>query len=131
LIESQQFLEGTLTMFSGFPFGHDHPFTYLEGKRVLELALGELKKRRDLCDQLKMNRKRPAGGSEKATFEIAASALCHADRSARSRIGIVILYPDTAGFPVSLIWILARVLNLDCRLVTGNSVRRAGSNSPP
>jgi hypothetical protein len=97
----------------------------------LFMALGELKKRRDLCDQLKMNRKRPAGGSEKATFEIAASALCHADRSARSRIGIVILYPDTAGFPVSLIWILARVLNLDCRPVTGNSVRRAGSNSPP
>jgi hypothetical protein len=35
LIDTQQFVEGTLTMFSGFPFGRDHPFTYLEGKRVL------------------------------------------------------------------------------------------------
>jgi hypothetical protein len=63
LIDAEQFVEGTLTMFSGFPFGRDHAFTYLEGKRVLELALGELRKRRDLRDQLKMNPKaagRPA-----------------------------------------------------------------------
>src|SRR5258707_8228145 len=32
----------------GFPFGHDHPFTYLEGKRVLGLALAELRGSRDL-----------------------------------------------------------------------------------
>jgi hypothetical protein len=63
LIEAEQFVEGTLTMFFGFPFGRDLPFTYLEGKRVLELALGELRQRRDLRDQLKMNPKaagRPA-----------------------------------------------------------------------
>ena len=29
LIDTEQFVEGTLTMFSGFPFGRDHPFTYL------------------------------------------------------------------------------------------------------
>ncbi len=63
LIDFQQFVEGTLTMFSGFPFGHDQPFTYSEGKRVLELALGELRSCRDLRDQLGMNPKvlgRPA-----------------------------------------------------------------------
>ncbi|MEJ2379313.1 MAG: hypothetical protein P8Y71_29300, partial [Pseudolabrys sp.] len=59
LIDAEQFVEGTLTMFSGFPFGRDNPFTYLEGKRVLELAIGELRKRRDLRDQLKMNPKAP------------------------------------------------------------------------
>ncbi|MCP1761995.1 PD-(D/E)XK nuclease family protein [Bradyrhizobium japonicum] len=59
LIDSEQFVEGTLTTFSGIPFGHDHPFTYLEGKRVLELAMGELRRRRDLRDQLKMNPKAP------------------------------------------------------------------------
>jgi len=59
LIDSEKFVEGTLTMFSGFPFGRDRPFTYLEGKRVLELALGELRQRRDLRDQLKMNPKAP------------------------------------------------------------------------
>jgi hypothetical protein len=46
-----------LTMFSGFPFGRDHPFTYLEGKRVLGLALGELRNRRDLLNGLGMNPK--------------------------------------------------------------------------
>ena len=55
LIDAEQFVEGTLTMFSGFPFGRDHPFTYLEGKRVLELALAELRQRRDLRAQIKMN----------------------------------------------------------------------------
>jgi hypothetical protein len=59
LIDAEQFVEGTLTMFSGFPFGRDHPFTYLEGKRVLGLALGELRQRHDLRDQLKMNPKVP------------------------------------------------------------------------
>jgi hypothetical protein len=37
LIETGQFAEGTLTMFSGFPFDRDHPYAYLEGKRVLGL----------------------------------------------------------------------------------------------
>lgn len=54
LIDSEQFVEGTLTQFSGFPFGRDHPFTYLEGKRILGLALGDLRSRRDLRDRLGM-----------------------------------------------------------------------------
>ncbi len=57
MIGSKQFVEGTLTMFSGFPFGHDHPFTYLEGKRVLELVMSELKSRRELVDRLGINPK--------------------------------------------------------------------------
>ena len=55
LIDTQQFVEGTLTMFSGFPFGHDHPFTYLEGKRVLGLAMSELRKHHDLLNGLSIN----------------------------------------------------------------------------
>ena len=54
LIDAEQFVEGTLTKFSGFPFGHDHPYTYLEGKRVLALALSELKQRHDLRSQIKI-----------------------------------------------------------------------------
>lgn len=42
-------------MFAGFPFGPDHPFTYLEGKRVLRLALGELRKSLALRKQLGMD----------------------------------------------------------------------------
>lgn len=59
LVDTQQFVEGTLTQFSGFPFGQDHPFTYLEGKRVLGLALGELRGNRELRDVLGMNPKVP------------------------------------------------------------------------
>jgi hypothetical protein len=40
LVDTERFVEGTLTTFSGFPFGRDYPFNYLEGKRVLQLALG-------------------------------------------------------------------------------------------
>jgi hypothetical protein len=54
-----QFVEGTLTKFSGFHFGTAHPFTYLEGKRVLELALAELRGRGDLVKHLGMNPKAP------------------------------------------------------------------------
>jgi hypothetical protein len=59
LIDSEQFAEGTLTKFSGFPFWREHPFTYLEGKRVLELALNGLRQRRDLRKQLKMDPNAP------------------------------------------------------------------------
>lgn len=57
MVDTKQFVEGTLTMFSGFPFGHDHPFAYLEGKRVLGLAMSELRSRRELVDRLGMNPK--------------------------------------------------------------------------
>ena len=59
LIDTKQFVEGTLTMFSGFSFGQDHPFTYLEGKRVLALAVHELRSRPDLKDSLGMNPEAP------------------------------------------------------------------------
>jgi hypothetical protein len=36
--------EGTLTRFDGFPFSEDNPYTYGEAKRLLRLALAELKK---------------------------------------------------------------------------------------
>jgi hypothetical protein len=59
LIDTEKFVEGSLTMFAGFPFGRNRPFTYLEGKRVLGLALGELRKRHDLRSRLGMNPKAP------------------------------------------------------------------------
>jgi hypothetical protein len=55
LIEDEKLKEGTLTKFSGFPFGFDRPYTYLEGKRILALARDELSKRRDLVKELGMN----------------------------------------------------------------------------
>lgn len=55
LIEKQTFVEGTLTMFAGIPFGSEHPYTYLEAKRLLKLAREELRTRRDLQKTLGMN----------------------------------------------------------------------------
>ncbi len=52
LIATNKFTEGALTAFAGFPFSHDHPFTYLEGKRLLTLALTELRGRTDLREML-------------------------------------------------------------------------------
>lgn len=63
LIETKQFVEGTLTMFAGFPFGHERRFTYLEGKRVLGLAMNELRGRHDLKDRLGMNPDAPGRGA--------------------------------------------------------------------
>jgi hypothetical protein len=55
MIGKKQFMEGTLTMFSGFDFGHDSPFTYTDGKRVLKLAIDKLRNRQDLVKSLGMN----------------------------------------------------------------------------
>ncbi len=57
LIGTKQFREGSLTKFSGIPFGHKYPYAYLEGKRVLGLALEQLRNRRDLKTKLGMNPK--------------------------------------------------------------------------
>jgi hypothetical protein len=55
LIEDEKLKEGTLTKFSGFPFGFDRPYTYLEGKRILALARAELINCRDLVKEVGMN----------------------------------------------------------------------------
>ncbi len=47
LIDRKSLVEGTLTMFSGFPYGLDNPFTYTDGKRVLRLACDELLAHKD------------------------------------------------------------------------------------
>jgi hypothetical protein len=55
LIQEKRLVEGTLTMFAGFPFDFEHPYTYLEGKRLLKLAREDLRSRRRLQKTLGMN----------------------------------------------------------------------------
>jgi len=43
MVDDGYLLEGTLTTFTGIPFGPDHPYTYLEGKRLLRLLMAELR----------------------------------------------------------------------------------------
>ena len=48
-----------LTKFDGIPFGLDHPYTYREAKRVLRLAMAELRQCSDLRRRLDMDPKGP------------------------------------------------------------------------
>lgn len=52
LAQQEQLMAGTLTTFTGVPFGDDLPFTYAEAKRVLGLMRGELRRRPDLRREL-------------------------------------------------------------------------------
>ena len=79
LVDGEQLREGSLTCFTGIPFGTDRPFTYLEGKRILGLTLEELRKNRDLRKQLGMNpegKGRPAitGRHESAVWDFLSLA---------------------------------------------------------
>lgn len=48
LANEEYFTEGTLTMFDGFPFSSENPYTYGEAKRLLKLTMQELRKDRSL-----------------------------------------------------------------------------------
>jgi hypothetical protein len=52
MVASKYLTEGALTVFSGIPFDERHPYTYLEAKRLLVLAMDSLRKRKDLTGQL-------------------------------------------------------------------------------
>ncbi|MFQ5778798.1 MAG: hypothetical protein ACE5IP_12400 [Terriglobia bacterium] len=52
LVAEQYLTEGTLTVFSGIPFGNGYAYNYLEAKRLLRLMLNELRKREDLHREL-------------------------------------------------------------------------------
>ncbi|MBI3197674.1 MAG: hypothetical protein HYZ40_09215 [Rhodospirillales bacterium] len=63
MIMDQQFVRGALTRFSGVPFSDDHPYTYLEAKRILRLVLDELRGRKDLRDRLGVDPDAPGRGA--------------------------------------------------------------------
>jgi hypothetical protein len=55
LVEEDYLKEGTITVFSGVPFGQDYPYNYHEAKRLIRLALTELRGRRDLRQDIWLN----------------------------------------------------------------------------
>ena len=55
LVRDNYLRGGTLTVFSGIPFGKEEPYNYYEAKRVLRLAMDELRKRKDLENELGMD----------------------------------------------------------------------------
>lgn len=57
LVEEEYLKEGTLTIFSGIPFGDAEPYNYPEAKRLLKLMMEELRTRKDLIRGLGMDPK--------------------------------------------------------------------------
>lgn len=55
LIIEEQLRSGTMTAFNGVPFGEDNPYSYLEAKRLLGLAMAELRTRKDLMTETGIN----------------------------------------------------------------------------
>lgn len=55
LVRDDYLRGGTLTVFAGIPFGKEEAYNYPEAKRLLRLALDELRKRGDLIRELGMD----------------------------------------------------------------------------
>ncbi|MCK4627453.1 MAG: hypothetical protein KAT56_00545 [Sedimentisphaerales bacterium] len=52
MIDHDYNIRGTLTMFSGFHFDEEHPYTYREGKRLIRLMGQEFRKNKHLVREL-------------------------------------------------------------------------------
>jgi hypothetical protein len=63
LVEEGYLKEGTLTTFSGIPFCKGEPYNYPEAKRLIKLAMDELRKNRALIRELGMNPRGTGRGS--------------------------------------------------------------------
>jgi len=63
LVEEGYLKEGTLTTFSGIPFRKGEPYNYPEAKRLIRLAMDELRKNRALICELGMNPRGTGRGS--------------------------------------------------------------------
>ncbi len=70
LTDLEQMESGTLTAFNGFRFGEDKTFNELEGKRILRLAMEELRKRTDLPSEIDINPKLPGKKAITGTWDI-------------------------------------------------------------
>jgi PD-(D/E)XK nuclease superfamily len=74
MVRNEQLLEGMLTEFTGFHFTNPEEYSYLEAKRVLRLALAELRKNRELrrateMDPLLEGRKILTGRDDDAVWD--------------------------------------------------------------
>lgn len=63
LIEEGKLKEGGVTTFSGIPFDSENPYSYLEAKRLLKLAMDSLRKNTRLRRELHMDPAAPGRGA--------------------------------------------------------------------
>ena len=74
MTDREQMESGTLTAFNGFRFGEANSFTDLEGKRVLRLAMDELRKRTDLLSRIGVDPKLPGRKALRGAWDFLAFA---------------------------------------------------------
>jgi hypothetical protein len=63
LIEQGKLKEGGVTTFSGIPFDTENPYSYLEAKRLLKLAMDKLRGNSKLKRELRMDPDAPGRGA--------------------------------------------------------------------
>jgi hypothetical protein len=63
MVDNAYLTDGSVTVFSGIPFGDEEPYNYTEAKRLLNLAMADLRKRKYLEQDLGMN---PSGSGRGA-----------------------------------------------------------------
>lgn len=59
MVASEYLTQGKLTVFRGVPFDRDNPYDYREAKRLLGLAMDELRADRKLIQRLKVDKSNP------------------------------------------------------------------------
>ena len=74
MIDREQMESGILTAFNGFRFGEDNSFNDLEAKRVLRLAMAELRQRTDLPAEIGVDPALPGRGAIKKAWDFLAFA---------------------------------------------------------
>lgn len=67
MVQEEYLTAGTLTKFSGIPFGQENPYSYIEAKRLLKLLINEIKDSKALIKELDIDPRLPGRGAIKGT----------------------------------------------------------------
>jgi hypothetical protein len=83
MVTDQYLLEGTLTTFTGIPFGAEAPYTYLEAKRLLRLLMADVRADASLdsvgVDRLRGGRSAITGTTQMSVWDYLPFDLAKAD----------------------------------------------------
>jgi hypothetical protein len=83
MVTDQYLQEGTLTTFTGIPFGAEVPYTYLEAKRLLRLLMADVRADASLAalgvDRVRGGRSSITGSAQTSVWDYLPFALWNAD----------------------------------------------------
>lgn len=85
--------EGTLTAFAGIPFNADEPYSYQEARRLIKLAMSELRKNRRLIREIGMDPAQPGRGAITGKQSVAVWDYLNFKKSANNKKKAFTAYP--------------------------------------